>query len=173
MTTTVYKNPIPVVDAIITCHWLLVPRDDGSMMTSPTAVLLIERKKAPFGWAFPGGYVNAGERFLEAAERELLEETGIKVPLQFFGIYDDPTRDPRGHNVSTVFHARVTGKEISNAKAADDAASLRWFDVDQLINRGVTPLAFDHLQILKDYRKAGMAAYNLAAGYRYAPSFNY
>lgn len=31
------------------------------------------------GWTFPGGKVESGEGFLEAAQRETLEETGLQV----------------------------------------------------------------------------------------------
>ena len=43
------------------------------------SVLMIKRKKWPFEncWAFPGGFSNEDESLLEAAQRELQEETNI------------------------------------------------------------------------------------------------
>lgn len=41
-------------------------------------VFLIHNKNGPF-WGFPKGHAEEGETPLEAAERELFEETGLKV----------------------------------------------------------------------------------------------
>ncbi|CAN0604684.1 unnamed protein product, partial [Ectocarpus sp. 12 AP-2014] len=45
------------------------------------SVLLIKRKYEPFKgkWAIPGGFVLDSESLEEAVERELKEETGIKI----------------------------------------------------------------------------------------------
>jgi 8-oxo-dGTP pyrophosphatase MutT (NUDIX family) len=58
-------------------------------------VLLQERDEhaeiAPERWAASGGHVEPGETFLEAAVRELREETGLAVApeeLQLVGVYD-------------------------------------------------------------------------------------
>ena len=44
-------------------------------------VMLIERDAEPFAgvWAVPGGFVRRGETLIEAATRELEEETGIPL----------------------------------------------------------------------------------------------
>lgn len=108
-------------------------------------VVLIERKNQPYRgkWAIPGGFVEYGESVERAAQREALEETGLKVKLQeLLGVYSEPGRDPRGHVVSLSFLARRVGGRM---RAASDAADVRVF--------GRIPwqeLAFDHAQILKD-----------------------
>jgi 8-oxo-dGTP diphosphatase len=114
-------------------------------------VLLIRRKHEPFAglWAIPGGFVEANEKLIEAARRELLEETGVRLSyleqLQTFG---DPGRDPRGWTISVVYLAVVNAKRLK-PKAADDAAEVAWHPMDKL-----PPLAFDHDQILAVARKA-------------------
>jgi 8-oxo-dGTP diphosphatase len=107
-------------------------------------IVLIERKNPPPGWALPGGFVDVGERLAQAAVREAREETSLEVTLveQFFA-YSDPRRDPRGHTASVVFIGRATGEP----RAADDARAVRVYPLDAL-----PPLAFDHGQILDDYR---------------------
>jgi 8-oxo-dGTP diphosphatase len=128
-----YKNPKPTVDAIIA-------GPDGR-------IVLIRRKNPPVGWAIPGGYVDEGESLEHACAREALEETGLRVELvsQLF-TYSDPKRDPRQHNVSTVYACRVPAGE--SPAGADDAAEARWYAWEQI---PWAELVFDHAEILRDY----------------------
>jgi len=107
-------------------------------------IVLIERRFEPLGWAIPGGFVDVGEAVEVAAVREALEETCTSVELvDLLGVYSDPARDPRGHTVGIVYVGRGSGQPV----AADDAANLAIFDVDNLPDL----LAFDHRKILDDY----------------------
>lgn len=128
-----YPRPALTVDIV------LLSRED-----SPK-VLLIQRRKNPFAgcWAFPGGFVEDGETLLAAAKRELLEETSVSL-LELEQLYTagDPGRDPRGWTVSVAFLGFVDRKK-AKPKAADDAAAVRWFGLDDL-----PALAFDHAMIL-------------------------
>lgn len=124
-----FKNPIPTVDIII-------EQDEG--------IILIERMNPPHGWALPGGFVDYRESLESAARREALEETGLAVDLLGqFHTYSDPDRDPRQHNISTVFVAQASGK----AQAGSDARKTGLFTQNTLPK----PLVFDHALILKDY----------------------
>lgn len=108
-------------------------------------VVLIRRRNPPYGWALPGGFVDYGETLEEAAVREAREETSLQVRLvRQFHAYSAPDRDPRGHTVSVVFIASASGEP----RAADDAREVGVFPLQQLPQ----PLAFDHAQILDDYR---------------------
>ena len=109
-------------------------------------IVLIERKNPPYGWAIPGGFVDVGERLEVAAIREAKEEVCLDVRLKaLLGVYSDPKRDDRGHTVTAVYIAEATGEP----QAADDAKNLNIFDLDSLPDE----LAFDHRQVLEDYRK--------------------
>jgi len=128
-----YRNPTPTVDAIL---------QKGSK------VLMVRRKKDPFKGmlALPGGFVNEGETVEDAMKREVLEETSLEVePIDILGVYSDPHRDPRKHTMTVVFVAIIIG---GKEKAQDDAASLEWAELDS-----IERAAFDHAQILADYRR--------------------
>ncbi len=124
----VSQNPVPTVDIIIEVEG---------------GIVLIERKNPPYGWALPGGFVDYGESFEDAAVREAFEETGLEVEqLSQFHTYSDPQRDSRMHTASTVFMARASGKPVGG----DDAKTADIFTQESLPD-----LAFDHARILADY----------------------
>ena len=107
-------------------------------------ILLIERKNPPHGWALPGGFVDVGETLEQAAVREAAEEISLPVKLKtLLGCYSDPRRDSRMHTVSAVYIAEASG----TPKAADDAANVKAFTINELPGT----LAFDHGLILEDY----------------------
>lgn len=107
-------------------------------------VLLIRRGDDPFkgAWALPGGFVDEFEDLLDAAARELEEETGITgIALEQLGAFGKPGRDPRGHTVSIAYGARLN--EASSPTAGSDAADAAWHPLDDLPR-----LAFDHAEII-------------------------
>ena len=114
------------------------------VIPSGEGVVLIRRGSDPFEgrWALPGGFVEVGETVEAAATREAAEETGLAVELAgLVGVYSEPDRDPRGHNVSVAFLARVLSGDLI---AATDAAEVAVLDPDSV------ELAFDHRRIVAD-----------------------
>ena len=114
------------------------------VIPTEVGVVLIRRASDPFKgqWALPGGFVEVGETVEGAAVREAAEETGLVVELaHLVGVYSEPQRDPRGHNVSVAFTARVLGGELS---ASTDAAEV------SVLDPGAVELAFDHRRIIDD-----------------------
>jgi len=109
-------------------------------------IVLVERANPPYGWAIPGGFVDLGEIVEQAAVREAQEEVNLEVRLiALLGIYSDPSRDARGHTVTAVYVAEAAGTPV----AADDAKNCRLFRLNELPEL----LAFDHAQVLADYKK--------------------
>src|SRR5579884_1913938 len=55
----------------------------GVVVASAGRILLTRRNHEPkLGeWSFPAGFVDAGENVVEAAAREALEETGVRVQI--------------------------------------------------------------------------------------------
>lgn len=115
---------------------VVIPSEDG--------VVLIRRGSEPFEgqWALPGGFVEIGETVEQAAVREAAEETGLAVEIaRLVGVYSEPERDPRGHNVSVAFLARVVGGQMRADTDASEVSVLDHRDVE---------LAFDHRRIVDD-----------------------
>ena len=130
-----HKPPILTTTAIIEVH-------EGGQFKG---IVLIERGKAPFGKAIPGGKVEYGETVENAVRREMMEEVNLQLnDLRQFHVYSDPTRDFRHHSVE-VAH---TAKAFQSPTAGDDAAKAF---VVKLEDIPWGELAFDHAQVLKDY----------------------
>lgn len=117
----------------------------GTVVFHHDRVLLVRRAKAPSAglWAVPGGRVELGETLQHAAERELLEETGVVVragkPVYAF---DAIERDAAGrvlfhYAVVDLLATYISGKP----RAMDDAAEARWIaapDLDEPMTSAVT-----------------------------------
>jgi 8-oxo-dGTP diphosphatase len=107
-------------------------------------VLLIERGIEPYKgkWAFPGGFLKMDETAEEGARRELKEETGLEgAYMEQFHTFSAIERDLRERVITIAYYALV---KIQEVKGGDDAASARWFPLDD-----IPSLAFDHDYILR------------------------
>lgn len=117
------------------------------LVVNPKAqILLIKRKNPPYQnhWALPGGYLDQDETTLQAALRELNEETGLSADnAALFGFYDDPCRDPK-QNVTFVYLVR---QFAGDPKAGDDAKEAKFFSLASLPDQ----LAFDHYSIIAGF----------------------
>ena len=114
--------------------------------------LAIRRGIPPYRgrWALPGGFVHDDEGLLDAAWRELTEETGLgelPVHLEQLATFGEPKRDPRMRVVSVAYLA--FGPDLPEPRAGTDAADARWRLVADLLSSSAR-LAFDHDQILTD-----------------------
>jgi len=130
-----HKPPILTTTAIIEIH-------EGGQFKG---IVLIERGKAPFGKAIPGGKVEYGETVENAVRREMMEEVNLELnDLRQFHVYSDPTRDFRHHSVEVAYVA----KAFRSPSAGDDAAKAFIVKLEDIPWK---ELAFDHAQVLKDY----------------------
>ena len=107
-------------------------------------VLMVRRGNQPgYGlWSMPGGYVDRGEVVEEAAAREVLEETGLKVEVhQLVGLYSEA-----GHPVIVAaFAALELGGQL---KTGPETLDVGFFSPEDL-----PPLAFPRdTQILARWR---------------------
>ena len=131
----------------------VVRRNDSmSCVIDNQTGIAIEAPRRPTDYALPGGHVRwQNEDLIDAAIRELFEETGIELSrndLVQIGAYGDVGRDPRsGRTVSVAFVA--FNPEFSTPFAGSDTASAQFMDVVEVLaepNR----LEFDHSRIIKE-----------------------
>lgn len=104
-------------------------------------VLLILREDVRV-WALPGGQVEAGETFEDAAVREAKEETGYDVTIdRFVGEYWRP-RHPKGGDLLRLYRGHVISGDTS--QHGWEAVDVRWFDPARLPRR-LSPFAREHI----------------------------
>ena len=108
----------------------------GAIVFNNHKVLLVQRGKPPAEgvWAIPGGSVKLGETLQQAAEREILEETGVIIKARepaytFESIQRDEAGAIRFHYVIIDLNADYVKGE---PKPNDDALDARWFSPDEL-----------------------------------------
>jgi len=121
------------------CQWIhfIDPKVAAAVLvTQDERVLLVRRAGEPFRglWTLPAGFVNSGEDPAEAAARECLEETGLRVRVTHVFDIVAGREHPRGADFVIVYQAEVLGGEMA---ANDDADAVEWFDKNNL-----PPLAF-------------------------------
>jgi ADP-ribose pyrophosphatase YjhB (NUDIX family) len=99
-------------------------------------------------WALPGGMMDWGEDVATTAERELEEETGLRLVAirRLLGVYSSPERDPRAHAVNITVVADVEGEpEVQDPL---EVSEIELFPVERL------PFGYfthDHERQVRDY----------------------
>lgn len=115
-------------------------------------VLLVRRANPPDQglWGFPGGRVEPGETYLDAALRELQEETGLIAEApRLVTVLDFIEHEASGalaHHFAMI--AVLCRWRAGEAVAADDALEARWFDRAALARLG--PAASLKVEYLAD-----------------------
>ena len=109
----------------------------GAVIIHNDRVLLVKRGQPPFHgmWCIPGGKINYGETLQQAAEREILEETGVVIragePVYTFDVIDTGNIEQPCHYVVVDLAAEYVSGEPT---ARDDATDVAWFgkqDIDK------------------------------------------
>ena len=110
----------------------------GAVVFHDESVLLVKRKHPPNAgqWAIPGGRLRLGESLQTAAEREILEETGISIralaPIYTFELIDE---DPHGEVLYHYVIIDLLAEYVAGQpRPADDASAAAWVDRNMLAN---------------------------------------
>lgn len=122
----------------------------GAVVFKDECVLLVRRGQPPAEglWAIPGGNVEIGETLQEAAEREILEETGVQIraskPIYTFDAIDrDAAGKVRFHYVIVDLAADYV---LGEPSPGDDALEARWVSAHEIHNLRVSAATLDLLK---------------------------
>jgi ADP-ribose pyrophosphatase YjhB (NUDIX family) len=131
-----YDDPAaPKANSIVVAVTAAVRNDRGEL-------LLIERTDNGL-WALPGGAQDIGESVVQAARREVNEETGVDVEITgLSGIYSDPQHviayddGEVRQEFSLCFHAKPLGGELRSSSESKEAC---WVSPDSLQDLKIHP----------------------------------
>lgn len=128
---TVYDRPSIATDiAVFSIGEKMEEENYRKDPESVLKLLLIKRDEYPFKglWALPGGFLRADETPMNAAFRELKEETGVDgAYLRILDMFGKPGRDPRGWIISNAYLALIEAAEY-RVHAGTDAWEAAWFE---------------------------------------------
>lgn len=106
----------------------------GMLVWQNDQLLLIERKKPPFGFAPPAGHVDDDKSFEVAAKRELKEEVGLEadmIELLIEGHKNNPCRREGGNwHYWKIYKVEAEG-EIKRSK--DETKQVNFYNKNDLL----------------------------------------
>lgn len=129
-------------DGCDTCEWINYRDPKVAVVMLATdkqgRLLYVRRNHEPamYRWAWPSGFVDAGERVEEAAAREVREETGIEVEIgELLGVWSE-TGD---QTVVIAYRAEASGGTL---RPGPEALAAAWIPIDPPSR--MPPLVFPH-----------------------------
>lgn len=111
----------------------LIISDDGR-------ILAVSRRNDPTMWGLPGGKVDPGEEPIEAAARELREETGL-VATRLSPVYS------RGDGQGFVTHTFAC--EVSGQIETNEEGVIRWVHPSVLVDPASSPFVDYNTKLFK------------------------
>lgn len=118
-------------------HDLIMTVGCGVLLENEKGELLLQKRSDTGEWCVPGGALEPGETYMEAATREVFEEVGIKVcGLRLFGLYSGDDRKilyPNGdivYSLSVIFITNSYSGDISDEDS--EVLEHRFFDKNSI-----------------------------------------
>lgn len=114
------------------------PGTIGVVFDDRRTMVLLHQLRDNGIWSLPGGRPDFGETFVMATEREVFEETGLRVRAEkLIGVYSDPKlfifSYPDGNDVqafAVAIECRVLDGTI--VPVSEESLDVRWFPVRRL-----------------------------------------
>ncbi len=83
-------------------------------------------------WCVPGGHLEYGETFEEAAAREVMEETGVKIKnIRFYTAVNNVFHDEKKHSI-TIFMFSDWASGEPKVMEPDKFIDIDWYDFKNL-----------------------------------------
>lgn len=141
---TLLEDDILLPDGTHTKYLKFLNKGDGAdivVINDEQKILLQKEYNHPVGtelWQFPGGFIDAGETPLQAAQRELLEEAGYQAET-FEQIGHHHIYRRRISEVSNVFVATNLKFVGEDRELSEMGMSHAWFtpqEIDAMVRKG-------------------------------------
>ena len=133
ITRTVGDKPRRACPACNFIHFTDPKVGVGVMVLSQGKILLVRRAMSPERgkWSIPAGFLDYGEEPKATAEREVFEETNLRVVVDNLVdvYYNQDAIDLGGASIFILYRARFVGGRI---RAGDDADAAAFFGHDEL-----------------------------------------
>jgi ADP-ribose pyrophosphatase YjhB (NUDIX family) len=120
-------------------HWLNAKPCANALVVRDGRILLTRRAHAPWrgAWCAPGGFCEGDEHPVPAAEREILEEAGVRARVTgFLGIWlDRYADDPDDREADTISVVYYLAEALDDGGAPFDRAEteeIGWFALEDL-----------------------------------------
>ena len=134
------ESPPPITCAVCgVSHWTNPKPCANAIVVDNERVLFARRSYSPWkdAWGTPGGFCERGEHPIETVEREVLEETGLRVCVTgYLGVWVDYYADVPGSDEDAIINvayylAEPTGGDERNFDPAE-VSELAWFGWDEI-----------------------------------------
>lgn len=107
----------------------------GGIVFDKEGRILLQKRREQQAWGFPGGALELGESIVEAAKREILEETGFHVRIErLSGVYSKyEEMYPNGDVAQPIVHffvCRINGGQLTID--SNESLDIAFFERDQM-----------------------------------------
>jgi len=152
------KPEIPSIYGSAVVEGMSVRVGVGVVIRGPGETILLEKRRDCGWWGLPGGRVEPGESLVDAAVREVLEETGLAVEVtHLIGVYSAPrgriVTYPDNGDVVQLIDVVVGARVLSGSlMCSQESEEVRFFPPSQLPEEIVPPARQPIADALEDQR---------------------